>query len=619
LFSVVDDLSDSLMSVNNSAGLPVLEVFADDRVVAGQYGSGDFVLINNKVGIGTVNPTYKLHVLGDALISGNLTNPTIIGLSGALNITGSTLDTKINSLSGYSNNSFATITNLAATGSTLDTKINTTNTNLAATGSTLNAKINSLSGYEAQTFATILNLAATGSTLDTKINTLSGYANNTFLSGVGVASYVPRWSTSKQLVTGSIYDNGNVGIGVTNPSTKLNVVGTAGSNTIIKAKGVTGNNNGASFYIEKASDTSTLTAYGDTASIIGGTPDQSATIWTAGSIPLLFNIGGGEKMRISADGNVGIGITSPLQKLQVDGAVGNPASVGVTQSGIFRISNTTDNAVLDFGIRAGGLGAWIQSTDEISLAANYPLLLNPNGGNVGIGITNPGSKLDVNGSFRTAINNLTIFNDYLYVSPTENNTFNSAYSTNGIADMWINFRGYNNGNTQFRNFNVGNGKGANIAWFDGTNKRLSINNGQTASYTLDVVGNAGFTDAVNILKNGSDSISAHLYVGNAANNRAYNFQPNAAGTNLALWAYNSSNAWINTVNFNYDGNVGIGASPVGARLHIKGDGVNPILRVETAMLAGAAGGTASKTFVGWMPIQTGALSPADTVYIPLYK
>ncbi len=62
LFSVVDDLSDSLMSVNNSAGLPVLEVFADDRIVAGQYGQNDFVIRNNYVGIGTNNPTSKLYV-----------------------------------------------------------------------------------------------------------------------------------------------------------------------------------------------------------------------------------------------------------------------------------------------------------------------------------------------------------------------------------------------------------------------------------------------------------------------------------------------------------------------------------------------------------------------------
>jgi hypothetical protein len=76
LFSVVDDLSDSLMSVNNSAGLPVLEVFADDRIVAGQYGQNDFVLINNKVGIGTNNPTNKLTVSGSTSIGESYINTT---------------------------------------------------------------------------------------------------------------------------------------------------------------------------------------------------------------------------------------------------------------------------------------------------------------------------------------------------------------------------------------------------------------------------------------------------------------------------------------------------------------------------------------------------------------
>jgi hypothetical protein len=74
LFSVVDDLSDSLMSVNNSAGLPVMEVFADDRVVLGQYGSGDFVLKNNKVGIGQSNPLYTLDVSGTIRFTGITTS-----------------------------------------------------------------------------------------------------------------------------------------------------------------------------------------------------------------------------------------------------------------------------------------------------------------------------------------------------------------------------------------------------------------------------------------------------------------------------------------------------------------------------------------------------------------
>ena len=74
LFSVVDDLSDSLMSVNNSAGLPVLEVFADDRIVAGQYGQNDFVVINNKVGLGANSPINKLSVIGSASIGDSTYN-----------------------------------------------------------------------------------------------------------------------------------------------------------------------------------------------------------------------------------------------------------------------------------------------------------------------------------------------------------------------------------------------------------------------------------------------------------------------------------------------------------------------------------------------------------------
>ncbi len=69
LFSVVDDLSDSLMSVNDVSGLPIFEVFADDRIVAGQYGANDFIIANNEVGIGTNNPTTKLHISSSNVIS----------------------------------------------------------------------------------------------------------------------------------------------------------------------------------------------------------------------------------------------------------------------------------------------------------------------------------------------------------------------------------------------------------------------------------------------------------------------------------------------------------------------------------------------------------------------
>ena len=98
-------------------------------------------------------------------------------------------------ITGVDLSSYSTVSNLFATGSTLNNKINflsgyvtgitgtfgTLPANLYSTGSTLDTKINSLSGYVTganSTFTT--NLATTGSTLNTKINNLSGVSVLTF-------------------------------------------------------------------------------------------------------------------------------------------------------------------------------------------------------------------------------------------------------------------------------------------------------------------------------------------------------------------------------------------------------------------------------------------------------
>lgn len=65
LFSVQDDLSDSLMSVNDAAGLPVLEVFADNSICAGRYTCSDFYISSGgDIGIGNASPSVKLDVAG---------------------------------------------------------------------------------------------------------------------------------------------------------------------------------------------------------------------------------------------------------------------------------------------------------------------------------------------------------------------------------------------------------------------------------------------------------------------------------------------------------------------------------------------------------------------------
>lgn len=70
LFSVVDNMSGSLMSVNDITGLPAFEVFSDHSVVAGRFNANDFVISSGgNVGIGTAAPSGKLHISGNQYIT----------------------------------------------------------------------------------------------------------------------------------------------------------------------------------------------------------------------------------------------------------------------------------------------------------------------------------------------------------------------------------------------------------------------------------------------------------------------------------------------------------------------------------------------------------------------
>lgn len=68
LFSVSDDLSDSLFSVNTIAGLPVIEAFANNTVVLGQYGKNVLVVTGSRVGFGTAFPTEQVHIATGSLL-----------------------------------------------------------------------------------------------------------------------------------------------------------------------------------------------------------------------------------------------------------------------------------------------------------------------------------------------------------------------------------------------------------------------------------------------------------------------------------------------------------------------------------------------------------------------
>lgn len=77
LFSVTDDLSGSLFSVNDISGIPILEVFSDNTIKMGTFGAEAITVSGSVVGIGVVSPQAKLHVSGNTRIQGGLSATTI--------------------------------------------------------------------------------------------------------------------------------------------------------------------------------------------------------------------------------------------------------------------------------------------------------------------------------------------------------------------------------------------------------------------------------------------------------------------------------------------------------------------------------------------------------------
>jgi hypothetical protein len=101
---------------------------------------------------------------------------------------------------------------------------------------------------------------------------------------------------------------------------------------------------------------------------------------------------------IAASGNVGMSTASPNLRLEVFGAVGLPVNSGTVPTGIARFSQAGGVGVVDFGFGGATGAGWLQTTSSSNLATTFPFLINPNGGNVGIGTTAPTDTLSVNGT-----------------------------------------------------------------------------------------------------------------------------------------------------------------------------------------------------------------------------
>jgi len=276
------------------------------------------------VGIGTTSPTEKLHVLGNGLIEGDLNVGTVKTQSTNRTLT----------VTGYDDFGIR----LNAHNSWTDWNIKTgyganlvfTNNGVQNTNQTIeigNSSVGTAQILFKTTNASIFSIGTNGGNIATKLGVLN--PNNNYTGDFYIdTAYAPQTykrftfkntgelNTEAFVATSTTIDStfaGNVGIGTTSPSEKLDVNGNI---RIGQTNQFHINNSNVGFY--RDSNNLMLCGYDNIILKSSATGMSSQT----------------ERMRITSSGNVGIGTTSPGAKLDVQG------DVSITNASISNQENT---------------------------------------------------------------------------------------------------------------------------------------------------------------------------------------------------------------------------------------------------------------------------------------
>jgi hypothetical protein len=337
--------------------------------------------ISTILGYTPANDSNVVHKTGDETISGTKTLDNTLNLLGGANI-----DDAFGIY--WKNNVGAVETALAGigqssgalnffTGSSLVTpKLSLSSAGAATFSSSVTASSIIKSGGTSSQF-----LKADGSVDSTSYQPLLTNP----ITGTGTTNYLPKFTGSTALGNSLIFDNGtNIGIGTASPSYKLDV---AGVGRFLGTIPLTLERSGSTKYTFS----------------LGASDDFYINNVNIGSTPLT----------ILSSGNVGIGESSPSEKLTI--ASGN-IKLNSFQSSAndyryigteYASGNGNNKAEIRFAIDGADTFTRLQFHTANGAGNIGERMRITSSGDVGIGTTSPSAKLDVNGIFRSIVTSIS--------------------------------------------------------------------------------------------------------------------------------------------------------------------------------------------------------------------
>jgi hypothetical protein len=288
--------------------------------------------------------------------------------------------------------------------------------------------------------------------------------------------------TAEFNTTGKITTTSNIGIGIVNPSYNLqvgpgnfaNIAGRAGVAITADSEvfGTYGTGGDLVLRAQRPIDG------GGGSVVLGGSARGDFRINS-----VLIRTADTDRIFVNSSGNIGVGTTSPDVKFHVwNGQTKINARDKANTGTALALSTTDASQRMELLFDHTTNNYWrIQSVEQN--VAYRPLVLQNDGGNVGIGITNPAVKLDVAGEIsassvvRTNSNRLVLRDDSIENHATDTDT----------AAVVVNYFGYGSGATRFRDFYVYNGKSGFVLRTVGSTGNVGIGTTDPAT-KLDVVG-----------------------------------------------------------------------------------------------------------------------------------